>query len=170
MLKQKVVYLHAAIAIALILGACSAPLFEIRDNPIETGAEGSVTLDQVGSAIMDAGKGLGWKMVMTRQGEIAANYSSAKQSATVAIPYSTNTYSILYKNSTNFKYNGTKIHKRYNELISGFDAAIRRELSRLTKVPQPARQEEPTTMGKLTNWLRSLGSDEQKEVKPAGNQ
>lgn len=153
--------------LVLVLGACSSTLFEIRDNPIETGTEGPVTMNQIGDAITEAGKGLGWKMATTKNGEISGTYSNAKQSATVAIPYTTKTYSILYKNSSNFKYNGTKIHKRYNELVSGLDAAIRRELSRVTKVTQPVKQEEPTTMRSLTNWLKSIGSDDSEKEKPA---
>ena len=153
--------------LVLALGACSSTLFEIRDNPIETGTEGPVTMHQIGDAITEAGKGLGWKMATTKNGEISGTYSNAKQSATVAIPYTTKTYSILYKNSSNFKYNGTKIHKRYNELVSGRDAAIRRELSRVTKVTQPVKQEEPTTMRSLTNWRKSIGIDDSEKEKPA---
>ena len=106
-------------------------------------------------------------MASTKNGEVTGTYSNAKQSATVAIPYTTKTYSILYKNSSNFKYNGTKIHKRYNELVSGLDAAIRRELSRVTNVSQPVKQEEPTTMRSLTNWLKNIGSDDSEKEKPA---
>ncbi len=165
-MSKKVVCLFAGLLVVL-LEACSAPLFEIRDNPIEAGTDGPVTMEQVGEAIMEGGKGLGWKMTSTKKGEIAGTYSTPKQSATVAIPYTTKTYSILYKNSSNFKYNGTKIHKRYNELISGLDTAIRRELSRVTKVSQPVKQEEPTTMRSLTNWLKNIGSDEPETTKPA---
>ena len=153
--------------LVLLLAACSSPLFEIRDNPIETGTDAPVTTDQVGDAIMEAGKGLGWRMASTKSGEVTGTYANAKQSATVAIPYTTKTYSILYKNSSNFKYKGTKIHKRYNELVSGLDAAIRRELSRVTKVTQPVKQEEPTTMRSLTNWLKNIGSDDSEKDKPA---
>ena len=165
-MSKKGVLLFAGLFVVL-LEACSAPLFEIRDNPIETGTDAPVITDQVGNAIMEAGKGLGWKMASVKTGEISGTYSNAKQSATVAIPYTTKTYSILYKNSSNFKYNGTKIHKRYNELVSGLDAAIRRELSRVTKVTQPVKQEEPTTMGSLTNWLKNIGSDDSEKDKPA---
>ena len=153
--------------LVVLLAACSSTLFEIRDNPIETGTNASVSMDQVGDAIMEGGKGLGWKMAAVKKGEISGTYSNAKQSATVAIPYTTKTYSILYKNSSNFKYNGTKIHKRYNELVSGLDAAIRRELSRVTNVSQPVKQEEPTTMRSLTNWLKNIGSDDSEKEKPA---
>ena len=153
--------------LVLLLAACSSTLFEIRDNPIETGTEGPVSMNQIGDAITEAGKGLGWKMASTKNGELSATYSNAKQSATVAIPYTTKTYSILYKNSSNFKYNGTKIHKRYNELVSGLDAAIRRELSRVTNVSQPVKQEEPTTMRSLTNWLKNIGSDDSEKEKPS---
>lgn len=157
----------AGLCVVLLLGACSSQLFEIRDNGIETGTEAPVTMDQVGTAITDAGKGLGWKMSTVKKGEILGTYQTAKQSATVAIPFTTKTYSILYKTSSNFKYDGTKIHKRYNELVGGLDAAIRRELSKVTKVTQSVKQEEPTTMRSLTNWLKSFGSDEPEKEKPA---
>ncbi len=151
------------VGLVLLMGACSSPLFEIRDNPIEAGTTMPVTMDQVSTAIMDAGKGLGWKMTLIKKGEISGLYQTAKQNATVAIPYTTKQYSILYKNSSNFKYDGTKIHKRYNDLVTGLDAAIRRELSKATNVAQPVKQEEPTTMRSLSNWLKSVGSDDEKD-------
>jgi hypothetical protein len=141
------------------LVACTSKLFEIRDNPIDVGKE-AMTIDQVSTAIMDAGKGLGWKMSQVSKEEIHGTYQMSKHSATVSIPFTTRSYSILYKASSNLKYDGTRIHKRYNELITSLDAAIRRELSTVTKVSQPVKQEEPTMMRSLINWLKNIGSDD----------
>jgi hypothetical protein len=159
------VWLFAALVMALGFSACKSKLFEIRDNPIEAG-NNAVTIDQVSTAIMNAGNGLGWKMSRPSNEEIHGMYQFSKHSATVAIPFTTTHYSILYKTSTNLKYDGTNIHKRYNALVTNLDTAIRRELSMLTKVAQTAKQEEPTTMGRFINWLKSIGSDDSENEKP----
>ena len=45
--------------LVVLLAACSSPLFEIRDNPIEAGTDAPVSMNQVGDAIMEAGKEFG---------------------------------------------------------------------------------------------------------------
>ena len=47
------------------------------------------------------------------------------------------------------------------------DTAIRRELSKITKVTQTQKAEEPTTMGGLMNWVRSIGGSDDAKAKPA---
>ena len=87
----------------------------------------------------------------------------------MAIPYTKQNYGIHYKSSTNLKYDGNKIHKKYNTFVNNLDVAIRRELSKMTKVTQPQRAEEPTTMGGLMNWIRSVGGSDEPKDKPAAD-
>jgi len=49
--------------------------------------------------------------------------------AQVDIKYSTIAYSITYKDSSNLKYDGTKIHSNYNGWIQNLDKAIKIQLS-----------------------------------------
>lgn len=155
--------------VLVLVTGCTAPLFEITDNKIETGTEAPVTSEQVKIAILDAGKGLNMKMVAAKPGEIQGTYQGGSYTAVVAIPYTKQTYGIHYKSSTNLKYDGNKIHKKYNTFVNNLDVAIRRELSKITKVTQPQRAEEPTTMGGLMNWIRSVGGSDEPKDKPAAD-
>lgn len=151
----------------VLIAGCTAPLFEITDNKIETGTEAPVSLEQVKTAIMDAGKGLNMKMVATKPGEIQGTYQTGNATAVVAIPYTKQSYGIHYKSSQNLKYDGNKINKKYNTFVTNLDTAIRRELSKVTKVTQTQKAEEPTTMGGLMNWVRSIGGSDEPKGKPA---
>ena len=53
--------------------------------------------------------------------------------AIVEIPYTTKTYSIIYKDSTNLKYDAEKqtIHENYRGWIQNLDNAIKSRLSGL---------------------------------------
>lgn len=163
-MTQRLAQMAKGLVLVAIMAGCTAPLYEITDNKIETGAEAPVTAEQVKNAILDAGKGLNMKMVPTKPGELQGSYQGGNYTAVVAIPYTKDSYGIHYKSSTNLKYDGNKIHKKYNTFVTNLDTAIRRELSKITKVTQIQKIEEPTTMGGLMNWVRSVGgSDDSKE-------
>lgn len=166
MTQQMAQIARGLVVVALVTG-CTAPLFEITDNRIETGTEAPVTSEQVKTAIMDAGKGLNMKMVVTKPGEIQGTYQTGNATAVVAIPYTKQSYGIHYKSSQNLKYDGSKINKKYNTFVTNLDTAIRRELSKITKVTQTQKAEEPTTMGGLMNWVRSIGGSDDSKAKPA---
>jgi len=166
-MSKRMMQVVKGLLLVVVMAGCTAPLFEITDNRIETGAESPVTLEQVKTAIMDAGKGLNMKMVATKPGEIQGTYQTGNASAVVAIPYTKQSYGIHHKSSQNLKYDGTKIHKKYNTFVTNLDTAIRRELSKITKVTQTQKAEEPTTMGGLMNWVRSIGGSDDSKAKPA---
>ena len=157
------------IGVVLILfSACVAPLYEISDTPIETGTEEGLTLAQVETAIKTAGEGIGWKMKTVKPGEITGTFRSSRYTAAVRIPYSPQNYSIFYKSSKNLKYDGAKIHKKYNELVQNLSTAIGREVTKTTGQEQPQVEEAPTTIGSLMDWLRSEDSGD--EGKPVGDE
>jgi len=70
-------------------------------------------------------------MAVAKPGEIIGILNIRSHQAVVTIPHTTKTYSILYKDSTNLKYNAEKqtIHENYSDWIQRLDGAIR---SRLT--------------------------------------
>lgn len=166
-MRQRIAQIANGLFLVVLVAGCTAPLFEITDNKIETGAEAPVTLEQVKAAIMDAGKGLNMKMVATKPGELQGTYQTGNATAVVAIPYTKQSYGIHYKSSQNLKYDGNKINKKYNTFVTNLDTAIRRELSKITKVTQTQKAEEPTTMGGLMNWVRSIGGSDDAKAKPA---
>jgi hypothetical protein len=70
-------------------------------------------------------------MAVAKPGEIIGTLNIRSHQAVVSIPFTTKTYSILYKDSSNLKYNAEKqtIHENYTGWIQRLDGAIR---SRLT--------------------------------------
>ena len=138
-MSKRMAHMVKGLFLVLVMAGCTAPLFEITDNKIETGTEAPVTSEQVKTAILDAGKGLNMKMVATKPGEIQGTYQSGSYTAVVSIPYTKQNYGIHYKSSQNLKYDGNKIHKKYNTFVNNLDVAIRRELSTLPfRFHQPA--------------------------------
>lgn len=157
------------IGVVLILfSACTAPLYEIKETPIETGTEQSISLAQIETAIITAGEGIGWKMKTSKPGEVTGTYRESKYTAAVKIPFSSENYSIFYKSSKNLKYNGAEIHRRYNTLVQNLSTAIGREVTKITGQEQPLI-EGPTTVGSLMDWLRSEESGDQEKAAAASS-
>jgi hypothetical protein len=92
-------------------------------------------MEEVQKAIIGAGAALTWQMAIVQPGEIVGTLNVRSHQAVVSIPYSTKSYSILYKDSINLKYDAKKqtIHENYLSWIQRLDNAIR---SRLTGAGQ----------------------------------
>jgi hypothetical protein len=106
-------------------------IYSVKDAPIQTATGKEPSLEDVQKAIITAGVGLGWQMAISKPGEIVATLNVRSHQAVVTIPYTTKTYSILYKDSNNLKYDAGKqtIHDNYTGWVQRLDGAIR---SRLT--------------------------------------
>ena len=88
-------------------------------------------MEDVQKAIIGAGVGLGWQMAIAKPGEIIGRINIRSHQAVVTIPYTTKSFSILYKDSNNLKYNAEKqtIHSQYTNWIQKLDGAIRSHLT-----------------------------------------
>ena len=64
-------------------------------------------------------------------GHIVGTLHLRKHMAIVDIPYSTNSYSILYKDSAQLDYNGDTIHQNYNGWITNLNNAIQQGMRTL---------------------------------------
>jgi hypothetical protein len=106
-------------------------IYQVKDAPVQTATGKQPSLDEVQKAIITAGSGLGWQMAVVKPGEIIGTLNIRSHQAIVSIPYTTKNYSILYKDSSNLKYDAEKqtIHENYSSWIQRLDGAIR---SRLT--------------------------------------
>ena len=62
-------------------------------------------------------------------GHIIGTLNIRDHIAIVDITYNSDSYSITYKDSTNLNYNGTNIHRNYNNWINNLDNAIKVQLS-----------------------------------------
>jgi len=102
-------------------------IYQVSDAQVTTATGKAPSLKNVQKAIIEAGAGLGWQMAIAKPGEIIATLNIRTHQAVVTIPYTTKTYSILYKDSSNLKYNAEKqtIHENYNGWIQRLDNAIR---------------------------------------------
>lgn len=108
-----------------------AQIFQVKDAPVQTATGKQPSLEDVQKAIIAAGVGLNWQMVVAKPGEIIGTLNVRSHQAVVSIPYTTKNYSIIYKDSTNLKYNAEKqtIHENYSGWIQRLDGAIRARLT-----------------------------------------
>jgi hypothetical protein len=124
-MKRIVVHLLMAFVMASSIACRKAPVMSIRDSPISPAAP---SFSKVEKAIKNAALSLNWKARKVEPGLMEATLFLRSHKAVVTIPYTKTTYSILYKNSENLKYNGTTIHSNYNDWVQNLDRAIQREL------------------------------------------
>jgi hypothetical protein len=118
----------AMISLTLALIGCrSAPVYNATDVPVN--ASEKATAADVKKAIMLAGAAFGWQMKEVEPGHIVATLALRKHMAIVDIPYSTDSFSILYKDSTELGYNGSSIHNNYNGWVQNLERQIMARLS-----------------------------------------
>jgi hypothetical protein len=112
---------------ALVLAACgTVPVLNINHAPIVNNP--NITLDDVGKAIQRGGAALGWIMQLDRPGHVLGTLKLRTHVAIVDINYDTKSYSIIYKDSSDLKYDGTNIHKNYNGWIENLNKSIQAQL------------------------------------------
>ena len=120
----------AMIVVTMVLVGCrSTPVYNVTDMPVT--ASSNAKAEDVKKAIFAAGASLGWQMKEVEPGHIVGSLFVRKHSAIVDIPYSTESYSIQYKDSTELGYDGTNIHSNYNGWIQNLNRAIQVRLALL---------------------------------------
>jgi hypothetical protein len=122
----------ACVVLAAVVGCRGGgQIYQVKDAPIQTATGKVPSIEEVQKAIIAAGAGLGWQMAVAKPGEIIGTLNVRSHQAVVSIPYTVKSYSILYKDSSNLKYDADKqtIHENYSGWIQRLDGAIR---SRLT--------------------------------------
>jgi hypothetical protein len=119
-----------AVAAAASIAACtSAPIMNVDQNAVVTASGKALSAEQVKSAIIRAGAGLGWQMKDAGPGLLVGTIQLREHTAVVDIPYTASAYSIKYKSSVNLKESGGSIHKNYNGWIQNLTKAITSQLS-----------------------------------------
>jgi len=111
-----------AFTLVLPLAACKrqAPLRNWVDMPVVGAKNGPVAKEKVKEVILEACKNRGWAAREVSPGLIRAELNARqKHSATIEIPYSGASYSIIYKDSFNLRYNPATqtIHNQYNNWV-----------------------------------------------------
>jgi len=108
----------------------SVPVYNVTNTPVAA-SKPNPSLDEVGKAIQRAGVQLGWEMKEMKPGYIVGTLNIRKHLAVVDVNYSTRSYSITYKDSTELQYDGKSIHQNYNGWVQNLDKGIRAQLSAL---------------------------------------
>ena len=111
--------------IAVVMAACSTVRIMNVDQAAVTNASGkSLSAEQVRGAIIRAGTALGWQMKDDGPGKLTGMLYLRDHTAVVDIPYSTSSYSIIFKSSVNLKQSGDQIHRNYNSWIQNLNRDI----------------------------------------------
>lgn len=117
-----------AVAFVALAGCTQVPVRNVPDSAVVTGTGKPLTADQVRSAIVRAGSGLGWAMTPTDPGLVTGRLALRGHTAVVDVRYTAKNYSIMYKDSSNLDYRDGQIHKNYNGWIENLDRDIRANL------------------------------------------
>lgn len=119
-------------ASALALGACAGagqPIYNVEQSPIV--AQKSLSMNDVRTAIIRAGSGLGWQMQPEGPGRIKGTLNVRQHMAVIDITHDTKSYSIKYRDSQGLNAKDGTIHKNYNGWVQNLDKRIRNELNLL---------------------------------------
>jgi hypothetical protein len=112
----------------LLLSGCrTAAIYNVENDPIEV----KLSQDKVYQAIKMAGNSKGWIITQVKPGLALGKLNLRTHQAIVEIPYTSDSFSIKYKNSLNLKYDAetNQIHNNYNGWIQTLENAINFQLS-----------------------------------------
>ncbi len=122
MRKSAIRYVALIVATFAVASCTPTPVYNVESAPMSTSP--AATLEQVTKSIKRAGDGLGWQMSDVKSGQIEGQLFLRNHIAIVDIVFDTKAFSIRYKDSTNLKYDGTNIHKNYNNWVTYLERAI----------------------------------------------
>lgn len=122
----------SCLAVVAVMGCKGgAQIYQVKEAPVQTASGTVPSLEQVQKIIIESGVKLGWVMAVVKPGEIQGTKNVRIHSAVVTIPFTAKNYSVLYKDSTNLKYNAAAqtIHQEYTYWIQELDNEIRARLT-----------------------------------------
>jgi hypothetical protein len=112
------------------LAACTAvPIYEVKGSPIITASGKPPSMQQVQSAILQAGTQLGWQISNDKPGKMTGRLNLRSHQAVVNIDYDTKQYSITYRDSVDLGAKDGTIHKNYNGWVQNLDNRIRTQFN-----------------------------------------
>ncbi len=127
MFSRRTILVVLLILSASLLSCRKAYVRDIPENTIPTTYDKSLTVEEIEAAIIMGGNEAGWNMRKQEPGLIVGVIQVRQHEAEVGIRYTATTWSITYRNSSNLKYNGEKIHVNYNKWVSRLADAIRKQ-------------------------------------------
>lgn len=129
---KRVMSLLSILLLMVSVSAMAAdPIQDLIDVAVPVNIDGKQPgLEEVKAAVISGCRKRGWIPVVSGPNQITAKLDvRSKHFAEVDITYNVNTYSIVYKSSTNLDYNEEKrkIHRNYNKWVSILSSTIQRE-------------------------------------------
>jgi hypothetical protein len=116
------------IMVFAVVGCTTVPIVNVDGAAVPTAAGKPMTQEQVRAAIIRAGGALGWQMKDEGPNKMVGTLVLRTHTAVVEIPYSSTSYSIKYRSSTNLDESGGNIHKNYNGWIQNLNKGINTQL------------------------------------------
>jgi hypothetical protein len=120
-------FLVLSVLIAAV-GCRTAPIYNVTNQGIVPSGGKPKSLEEVKTAIVEAGRARGWTVKDIAPGHLEAELRLRGHAAVVDIKYSTTSYSITHKDSQNLRYDGTNIHPNYNSWIQNLQRDIETRL------------------------------------------
>ena len=131
--------LLSAFALSLVLFGAQAntacgfsvgPVYDVNHAAVATTSGQPATPELVRAAILRGLAAKRWTVVSDQPGTLVATVTSREHTATIRIDYTAAEYSIHHQESTpGLKYDGTKIHKLYNNWVKMLNNAIIKALN-----------------------------------------
>ena len=131
--SKKLMFLLPLLIMGLFLSGCrTQPIFNVKNQAVSTAAPAHMKLStmQVRQAITQAAVSRGWKVKNVSTNMIIATLDLRGHTAVVSIPYSSKSYSILYKSSDKLLHKGDMIHRSYNGWVKNLRDGINKNLSK----------------------------------------
>ncbi|MDY6471484.1 MAG: hypothetical protein SPK70_10490, partial [Succinivibrio dextrinosolvens] len=122
-------------SLSILMAGCSSPTRYLRANeilPIYETISPELDVNEVRATILSVASQKGWQL----ESEDTVNHEiylvqnrKEKLIAKIKIAYSSSGYQMYYVDSKGFKYDGEKIHKRFNRWVVSLNENIKQTLS-----------------------------------------
>ncbi len=127
MIRKQRYVLFALMFVLVAIGGCrsSAPVAEVKDEPFFVASK-NADLNRVTQKILEAGRKRKFEMKVIAPGHIEAFYAKRDVKAVMDVKYTTERFSITYKDSSGLKYDPAAhtINSHYNTWVKNLKADI----------------------------------------------
>ena len=116
--------LSTVIMVFLIGCKSTVPIKNFENQSIAQYGDSKNTESSVEKSIVRAAVSLGWQAEVKSDNEIIATLNIRTHQLVVVITHDDKSFSVKYKDSTNLKYNGKKIHRQYINWVTNLIRSI----------------------------------------------
>jgi hypothetical protein len=124
-------FLFAVVVAAAVGCAGQQPIYNVTGAPITTSSGKTPSMQQVQTAILQAGTQLGWQITNEKPGRMTGRLTLRTHQAVSDIEYDTKSYSIKYRDSVDLGAKDGQIHRNYNGWVQNLDRQIRAQFNLL---------------------------------------